>query len=53
VKPMAIGRLTQVFRKGMTSAPEPGAVTTRTSFGRFFEVSGGFWREGRRKEARG
>lgn len=28
---MAIGRLTQVFRKGMISAPEPGAVTTSTS----------------------
>jgi len=28
---MAMGRLTQVLRKGMTSAPEPGAVTTRTS----------------------
>jgi hypothetical protein len=31
VKPMAMGRLTQVLRKGMISAPEPGAVTTSTS----------------------
>ena len=31
VKPIAIGRLTQVFRNGMTSAPLPGAVTTNTS----------------------
>jgi hypothetical protein len=28
---MAMGRLTHVFRKGMISAPEPGAVTTSTS----------------------
>ncbi len=31
VKPIAMGRLTHVFRKGMISAPEPGAVTTSTS----------------------
>ena len=31
VKPIAMGRLTHVFRKGMTSAPLPGAVTTSTS----------------------
>jgi len=28
---MAIGKFTQVLRKGMTSAPLPGAVTTSTS----------------------
>ncbi len=32
VKMMAMGRLTQVLRKGMISAPEPGAVTTSTSY---------------------
>ena len=31
VNPMAAGRLTQVFRNGMISAPLPGAVTTSTS----------------------
>jgi hypothetical protein len=31
---MAIGKLTHVFRKGMISAPEPGAVTTSTSCSR-------------------
>ena len=31
VKPIAIGKFTQVFRNGMTSAPLPGAVTTSTS----------------------
>jgi len=31
VKPMAMGKLTYVLRKGMTSAPLPGAVTTNTS----------------------
>ena len=28
---MAIGKLTQVFKNGMVSAPLPGAVTTSTS----------------------
>ena len=32
VKPMAAGRLTYVFKKGIISAPELGAVTTSTSF---------------------
>lgn len=32
VKAMAEGRLTYVFKKGMISAPELGAVTTRTSW---------------------
>ena len=31
VNPIAIGKFTQVFKKGMTSAPLPGAVTTSTS----------------------
>lgn len=31
VNAMADGRLTYVFRKGMISAPELGAVTTSTS----------------------
>jgi len=32
MNPKARGRFSQVFRKGMISAPEPGAVTTSTSF---------------------
>lgn len=31
VKAMAEGRFTYVFKKGIISAPELGAVTTRTS----------------------
>ena len=31
VKPIAAGRFTHVLRKGMISAPLPGAVTTSTS----------------------
>lgn len=40
VNPMAIGRLTHVFKKGMTSAPLPGAVTTSTSCRAWHEKEG-------------
>lgn len=53
VKPMAMGRLTQVLRKGMISAPEPGAVTTSTSCAHAAGRWGGrLWVGGRNRRGR-